>query len=227
MTSASAMKPRMIPLRYQKPSPPDVAERARHFFEVMNRRRTVRDFSPEPVPAGVIEDLVRAASTAPSGAHRQPWTFVAISDPDVKRRIRIAAEREEQENYGGRMPDEWLRALEPLGTDENKPFLEVAPWLVVLFRQNYGLGRAGEHVRHYYVAESVGIAAGLFLTAVHQAGLVALTHTPSPMGFLREILERPVNETACLLMPVGYPAAGAQVPDLRRKSLEDVLVLRE
>jgi len=217
----------MIPLRYEKPAEADVAARARRFYEDMNRRRTVRDFSPEPVPAEVIEELVRAASTAPSGAHRQPWTFVAVSDPEIKRRIRIAAEREEQENYGGRMPDEWLRALEPLGTDEHKPFLEIAPWLVVLFRQNHGVGPDGEHVRHYYVAESVGIAAGMFLTAVHQAGLVALTHTPSPMGFLREILERPANETACLLMPVGYPAPGAQVPDLRRKPLGDVLILRQ
>ena len=221
------MKPDFIPLRYEKPLRADVAERARRFYEGMNRRRTVRDFSPEPVPAGVMEDLVRAASTAPSGAHRQPWTFVAVSDPEIKRSIRIAAEREERENYGGRMPDDWLRALEPLGTDEHKPFLEIAPWLVVLFRQNHGLGPAGEQVRHYYVSESVGIAAGLFLTAVHQAGLVALTHTPSPMGFLRDILERPARETACLLMPVGYPAAGAQVPDLRRKPLHDVLVLRE
>ena len=221
------MKPNFIPLRYEKPLRADVAERARRFYEGMNRRRTVRDFSPEPVPAGVMEDLVRAASTAPSGAHRQPWTFVAVSDPEIKRSIRIAAEREERENYGGRMPDDWLRALEPLGTDEHKPFLEIAPWLVVLFRQNYGVGQGGEHVRHYYVSESVGIAAGLFLTAVHQAGLVALTHTPSPMGFLREILERPANETACLLMPVGYPAAGAQVPDLRRKPLDEVLVLRQ
>ena len=144
------MKPKLIPLQYEKPSLPEVAARARSFFEVMNRRRTVRDFSSAPVPAGVIEDLVRAASTAPSGAHRQPWTFVAVSEPDIKRRIRIAAEREEHENYGGRMPDEWLRALAPLGTDEHKPFLEIAPWLVVLFRQNYGLRPDGEHVRHYY-----------------------------------------------------------------------------
>ena len=220
-------KPRFIPLPYEKPLPADVAARARRFYDVMNRRRTVRDFSRDPVPAAVIEDLVRAASTAPSGAHRQPWTFVAVSDPDVKRRIRLAAEREERQNYGGRMPDEWLRALEPLGTDEHKPFLESAPWLVVLFRQNYGLGPAGERIRHYYVAESVGIAAGLFLTAVHHAGLVALTHTPSPMGFLREVLRRPDNETACLLMPVGYPAPDARVPDLRRKALDDVLVLLE
>ena len=150
---------------------------------------------------------------------------MAVSDPEVKRRIRLAAEREEDENYNGRMPAEWLAALEPLGTDAKKPFLELAPWLVVLFRQNYGLGTTGEHIRHYYVAESVGIAAGMFLTAVHQAGLVALTHTPTPMSFLTEILQRPENETACLLMPVGYPAPDAQVPDLRRKALEDVFVI--
>ena len=221
------MTPTFIPLSYERPSPADVALRARRFHEVMHRRRTVRHFSPDPVPAAVIEDLVRAASTAPSGAHRQPWTFVAVADPDIKRRIRLAAEREERRNYGGRMPHEWLRALEPLGTDEHKPFLEIAPWLVVLFRQNYGRGPAGERIRHYYVAESVGIAAGLFLTAVHHAGLAALTHTPSPMGFLAEILRRPENETACLLMPVGYPAPDARVPDLRRKALDDVLVLLE
>ena len=221
------MTPTFIPLSYARPSPADVARRARRFHEVMHRRRTVRHFSPDPVPAAVIEDLVRAASTAPSGAHRQPWTFVAVADPAIKRRIRLAAEREERQNYGGRMPHEWLRALEPLGTDAHKPFLEIAPWLVVLFRQNYGRGPAGERIRHYYVGESVGIAAGLFLTAVHHAGMVALTHTPSPMGFLKEILRRPENETACLLMPVGYPAPDAQVPDLRRKALDEVLVVLE
>ena len=219
--------PKFIPLAYEKPSPDDVASRARRFFEQINQRRSVRDFSRDPVPSDVIKELVRAASTAPSGAHRQPWTFVAVSAPETKRQIRIAAEREERENYGGRMPTEWLRALEPLGTNADKPFLEVAPWLVVLFRQNYGIGPSGEHIRHYYVGESVGIAAGMFLTAVHQAGLVALTHTPSPMGFLGEILHRPQNETACLLMPVGYPATDAKVPDLRRKPLDDVLVIVE
>ena len=172
----------------------------------------------------VIRNLVRAASTAPSGAHRQPWTFVAGSTPSVKREIREAAEREEQQNYGGRMPDDWLRVLEPLGTDADKPFLEHAPWLIVLFRQDYGYDDRGERLRHYYVAESVGIAAGLFVTAVHAAGLVALTHTPSPMGFLKQILQRPDNETASLLIPVGYPAPDAQVPDLERKSLDQVLV---
>ena len=219
--------PRFVPLSYERPSAETVLDRAHRFFEEADRRRTVREFSSEPVPVAVIQELVRAASTAPSGAHLQPWTFVAVADPDLKRQIRLAAEREERENYGGRMPDDWLAALEPLGTDAQKPFLEIAPWLVVLFRQNYGIGPVGERIRHYYVAESVGIAAGVFLTAVHQAGLVALTHTPSPMGFLKEILRRPDNETACLLMPVGYPAADAKVPDLRRKPLDQVLVVVE
>ena len=221
------MKPEFISLSYEKPSAAEVATRARRFYELMNRRRSVRAFSRDRVPAAVIEDLVRAASTAPSGAHRQPWTFVATSDPEVKRQIRIAAEKEVQENYGGRLPPDWLSALEPLGTDQDKPFLEIAPWLVVLFKQNYGLdSKSGDHIRHYYVAESVGIAAGMFLTAVHSVGLVALTHTPSPMGFLKTILKRPENETACLLIPVGYPATHAEVPDLRRKPLEEVLVMR-
>lgn len=219
-----AAPPKLIPLAYEKPTVKGVAAEARRFFENVNRRRSVRDFSPDPVRAAVIADLVRAASTAPSGANRQPWTFVAVSRPEIKQEIRLAAEREERENYAGRMPSEWLRALEPLGTDAHKPFLEVAPWLVVLFKQNYGLGPSGEQIRHYYVGESVGIAAGIFLTAVHHAGLVALTHTPSPMGFLKEILRRPENETACLLMPVGYPALGAEVPDIDRKPLDDVLV---
>ena len=220
------MKPRFVPFPYTKVAAAEVTTRARRFYELMNRRRTVRDFSSEPVPASVIEDLVRTASTAPSGAHRQPWTFVAVSDPQAKRQIRIAAEKEERENYDGRMPPDWLAALEPLGTDAHKPFLEVAPWLVVLFKQNYGVGENDAHIRHYYVTESVGIAAGLFLTAVHHAGLVALTHTPSPMGFLKKILKRPDNETACLLMPIGYPAEGAQVPDLPRKPLDQILVMQ-
>ncbi len=218
------MKPTFIALPYEKPSVDEVAARAQRFYEQMHRRRSVRAFSDEPVAPEVIRNLVRAASTAPSGAHRQPWTFVAVSTPSVKREIREAAEREEQQNYGGRMPDDWLRVLEPLGTDADKPFLEHAPWLIVLFRQDYGYDDRGERLRHYYVAESVGIAAGLFVTAVHAAGLVALTHTPSPMGFLKQILQRPDNETASLLIPVGYPAPDAQVPDLERKSLDQVLV---
>ena len=218
------MEPTFIPLSYQKPGSDEVARRARAFYDEMNRRRSVRAFSDEPVSLGVIQNLVRAASTAPSGAHLQPWTFVAVSTPSIKREIRVAAEQEERRNYGGRMPDDWLQVLEPLGTDAEKPFLEDAPWLVVLFRQDYGFDAEGGRRRHYYVAESVGIAAGMFLAAVHNAGLVALTHTPSPMGFLKRILERPDNETASLLMPVGYPKPDAQVPDLERKSLERVLV---
>ena len=217
-------EPPFIPLSYQRPSADEVTDRAQRFFEEMNRRRSVRDFSADPVPATVIENLVRTASTAPSGANLQPWTFAAVSHPKVKHDIRVAAEQEEERNYGGRMPAEWLRAVAPMGTTASKPFLEIAPWLVVLFRQDYGLDDDGQKVHHYYVAESVGIAAGVFLTAVHHAGLVALTHTPSPMGFLREILHRPAHETATLLIPVGYPAPDARVPDLPRKPLSDVLV---
>ena len=213
-------------LAYARPRPEEVIDRASRFYQLMDRRRSVREFSSDPVSTSVIEELVRAASTAPSGAHKQPWTFVAVCDPRLKRDIRIAAEKEERANYAGRMPPDWLKALEPLGTDEHKPFLEIAPWLVVLFRQDYGLSESGERTHHYYVAESVGIAAGLFLAAVHHAGLVALTHTASPMGFLREILERPANETAMLLIPVGYPAPDAQVPELRRKALGDVLIMK-
>ena len=218
--------PVLIPLSYDRPATEEIATRTREFYTLMNRRRSVRDFSPGSVPQEVIENLVRTASTAPSGAHKQPWTFVAVSDPALKREIRLAAEEEERQNYAGRMPAEWLRALEPLGTDEHKPFLETAPWLIVLFRQDYGLSPDGSRTHHYYVAESVGIAAGFFLAAVHQAGLVALTHTPSPMGFLKRILRRPDNETAMLLIPVGYPAPGAMVPDLTRKPLDQVLLLR-
>ena len=220
------MKPMFVPLRRQKLGIEEVTIRARRFYELMESRRTVRDFSSTPVPECVVENLVRAASTAPSGAHQQPWTFVAISDPELKRKIRLGAEKEEQKNYAGRLSADWLAALKPLGTDEYKGFLEDAPWLVVLFKQNYGLGDDDAHIKHYYVTESVGIAAGLFLTAVHHAGLVALTHTPSPMGFLKQILERPDNETACLLMPIGYPAEKAQVPDLKRKPLNEVLIVR-
>ena len=221
------MKPKLIPLQYEKPSLPEVAARARSFFEVMNRRRTVRDFSPARVPAGVIEDLVRAASTAPSGAHRQPWTFVAVSDRDIKRRIRIAAEREEHENYGGRMPDEWLRALEPLGTDEHKPFLEIAPgWWSSSARTT---AWAGRRARPPLLCVRVGRHRGRPVPDRRAPGGTggADAH-PQPDGILREILKRPDNETACLLIPVGYPAADARVPDLRRKPLEDVLqILRD
>jgi iodotyrosine deiodinase len=190
----------------------------------MAARRSVRDFSDEPVPRDLIETAIRAAGSAPSGANRQPWHFVAVDDPDLKRRIRVAAEREERDNYeGGRFPPEWLSALAPLGTTWEKPFLESAPYIVVCFREDHGVARDGSHVKNYYVAESVGIACGLFIAAVHLMGLVTLTHTPSPMGFLRTLLGRPANEKPYILFPVGYPAAGALVPDIPRKSLPDIL----
>lgn len=192
----------------------------------MDRRRSVRSFAPDPVPREAVELAIRTASTAPSGAHRQPWHFVVVEDPDTKGSIRRAAETEEYESYvGGRMPPEWLAALEPLGTDWTKPFLETAPVLVVVFAELYGVVEPdGTKRKNYYVKESVGIACGLFLTALHRMGLATLTHTPSPMRFLNEILSRPQNEKAFLLCPVGYPAEDCEVPDLRRKSLDEVAV---
>ena len=202
-----------------------MSERALRFYEEMDRRRSVRDFSSDPVPRELIEAAIRTASTAPSGAHQQPWTFVAVSHPTLKRRIRVAAEEEEQQSYlGGRMSEEWLEALEPLGTDWQKPFLETAPWLVVLFEQAHGFQPDGARKKHYYVKESVGIAAGLFIAAIHQMGLATLTHTPSPMRFLSQVLGRPDNERPMVLFPVGYPADGATVPDLQRKPLSAVAV---
>lgn len=185
-------------------------------------------FSSEPVPRRAIELAIAAASTAPSGAHQQPWTFVAISDPALKHRIRLAAEEEERQSYeGGRMPAEWLAALEPIGTDWHKDFLDVVPWIVVLFEQVHGTFADGSPKKHYYARESVGIACGMFISAIHRMGLVTLTHTPSPMGFLREILDRPANERPFVLLPVGYPATDAVVPDLTRKPLDDVAIIIE
>lgn len=198
--------------------------RSRAFLESMRRRRTVREFSTEPVPLEVVDNAIATAGTAPSGAHQQPWTFVVVTDPDTKRRIRDAAEAEERRNYAGRMSEEWLRALEPIGTDEHKPHLTEAPVVIVVFEQAYGLAADGTKVKHYYVRESVGIAVGLLLAALHDAGLATLTHTPSPMGFLRELLGRPENERAYVVVPVGYPAAGATVPDIERKALAEILV---
>lgn len=201
---------------------------ARRIFDEMNARRTVRDFSPDPVPREVLEYAIRTASTAPSGAHRQPWTFVLVGDATTKRAIREAAEAEEYENYeGGRLPPEWREALAPLGTDWQKPFLETAPWLVVVFEQRHGVGADGGIVHHYYVKESVGIACGIFIATLHRLGLATLTHTPSPMAFLRQVLQRPENERPFVLFPVGYPAEGCRVPDLQRKPLEEILVESE
>ena len=215
---------RFVPYRPPRRAPGEMARRARALFEELDTRRSVRMFSADPVPRHLIESAIRTASTAPSGAHQQPWTFVAVSDAPTKRRIRAAAEAEEQRSYAGRMSDEWLTALKPLGTDEHKPYLEIAPWIVVLFEQVHGYFPDGSLRKHYYARESTGIAAGLFITAVHHMGLATLTHTPSPMGFLRRLLGRPTNERPFVVFPVGYPADDAVVPDLRRKSLEEVAV---
>ena len=219
---------RFIPYRPERLSEDEMLRRARDFHAEMDRRRSVRDFSPDPVPRELIELAIRAASTAPSGAHRQPWTFVAISDPALKREIRIAAEAEEHESYvGGRMPPDWLEALAPLGTGWEKPYLEIVPWIVVVFEELYGLEPDGRKRKNYYPKESVGIACGLFIAALHRMGLATLTHTPSPMAFLSRILDRPANEKPFILFPVGYPAPDAEVPDIRRKGLEEVAVWRE
>ena len=197
---------------------------ARAFLEILERRRSVRDFSSEPIPLEVIDLAIRAAGSAPSGANFQPWTFVVISDPDTKRQIRIAAEREEYENYHGRMPDAWIEALAPLETDWHKQFIEEVPVLIVVFKQEYGIGSDGGRVAHYYVNESTGIACGFMLAALNAAGLATLTHTPSPMGFLREILGRPANEKPYLLIPVGFPANGCRVPDIAKKPLDEIRI---
>lgn len=199
---------------------------ARAFLDTARLRRTVREFSSEDVPDEVLALAIEAASLAPSGANMQPWKFVVVRDPAVKREIRIAAEKEEHENYHGRMTEEWLRALAPLQTDWHKEFLEIAPALIVVFKADYGIDADGGHVTHYYVNESVGIACGFLLAALNAAGLATLTHTPSPMGFLRDILGRPKNEKAYLLVPVGYPAEGCRVPDITKKSLDEVMILR-
>ena len=202
-------------------------ERARAFLKQAQDRRTVRDFSDRPIPRDIIEMCILAAGTAPNGAHRQPWRFVAVSDPKIKQAIRVAAEEEEKAFYEGRAPDDWLEALAPLGTDEKKPFLEGAPYLIVVFAESYAVEENGEKSKNYYVSESVGIATGILVTAIHEAGLVSLTHTPSPMGFLNEILGRPENERPFLILVVGYPASDTTVPELRRKSLEEIVIFIE
>jgi iodotyrosine deiodinase len=203
----------------------EMLRRAQDFYREMSSRRSVRHFSPKLVPRTCIELAIRTAATAPSGANRQPWKFVAVSDPSIKRRIREAAEAEERHSYeGGRMPPEWLEALAPLGTDWHKPFLETAPWIVVVFEETYQISPDGKHLKSYYSKESVGIACGLFIVALHHMGLATLTHTPSPMAFLSLVLGRPTNERPFILFPVGYPADDATVPDLTRKSIDQVLV---
>jgi len=214
---------RSIPLPAYVEYPPDeMVQRAARFRADMQRRRTVRQFSSRPVPRQVIEECLMAAGSAPNGANLQPWHFVAVSDAAIKRQIRTGAEKEEHEFYHGRTPKVWLDALAPLGVDEHKPFLEVAPYLIVVFAQSYGVLPDGRKIKNYYVAESVGIATGILITALHQAGLVALTHTPSPMGFLNQILKRPKNERPFLILVTGYPAEDAQVPDITKKPLQEI-----
>ncbi|MFI7100150.1 nitroreductase family protein [Streptomyces sp. NPDC050161] len=215
---------RPVPYRPARMPADESLARAAELRERMDGRRTVRQFSTDPVPAQVVRDAIACAATAPSGAHQQPWTFVLVKDPEVRRRIRAAAEEEERVSYDGRLGEEWLAALRPLGTDEVKPHLTDAPALIVVFQQRHWLGDDGSKRKHYYVDESVGIAVGMLLSALHLSGLAALVHTPSPMRFLQEVLERPANEKAFAVIPVGYPAPDCEVPDLVRKSLDQVMV---
>ncbi len=200
----------------------EMIERSRDFYKLMERRRSVRVFSDEPVPMEIIENAIRVAGTAPSGAHMQPWRFAVVTDPEMKKKIREAAEAEERETYSKRMSDEWRRALAPLGTDANKPFLEICPALIIVFRVDFGLDESGGRVKHYYVNESVGIACGLLIAALHQMGLATLTHTPQPMRFLGRILDRPPQERPFILFPVGYPHPDCQVPTLTKKGVDEV-----
>ncbi len=202
----------------------EMGARSQLFLEWMDERRSVRDFSDKPIPETIIENILLAASTAPSGAHKQPWTFCVVKNPEVKRQIRIAAEKEEKESYEKRMTDEWLKDLQPIGTDWNKPFLEIAPYLIIVFKRSYEIEENNHKHQNYYVTESCGIACGFLLAAIHDVGLVALTHTPSPMNFLAKILKRPENEKPFLLIPVGYPAEECWVPDLERKSVAEICV---
>ncbi len=219
--ATTAYKP--IPYEFEPLNAKTSVLRGREFFDLMNRRRSVRDYSTEAPPRECVELAIKTAASAPSGAHHQPWRFILVDDPDLKKAIREAAEEEERENYDNRFPSEWLQALAPLGTTGDKPFLEDAPYLVVVFKESYGVGKESDKITNYYVNESVGIACGLFIAALHTMGLVTLTHTPSPMGFLSELLNRPPNEKPYILFPVGYPAEGAMVPDLKRKMFEEVV----
>ncbi len=216
-------KPNFIPLsNYTKYTETEMLDKSKKFYEDIKRRRTVRDFSHNPVPKEIVDNCIKSAGTAPNGANLQPWHFVVISNPEIKKKIRIAAEEEEKEFYTNRAPREWLEVLEPLGTDENKPFLETAPYLIAIFSKSYEVLPDGRQVKQYYAIESTGIATGMLITAIHNSGLVSLTHTPSPMNFLNEILGRPKNERPFLLLVVGYPAKDAKVPDIKKKSLQEI-----
>ncbi|MEE9169496.1 MAG: nitroreductase family protein [bacterium] len=221
-------KYRFIPLPgYREYTPAEMKRRVAEFYDDVRRRRTVRDYSDRPVPREVIENCLLAAGTAPNGANRQPWHFVVVSNPKLKKVIREAAEKEEKEFYEHRAPEEWLEALAPLGTSAEKPFLEAAPYLIVVFAQSYEVTQDGRKLKNYYVNESVGIATGILITAIHQSGLASLTHTPSPMGFLNQLLKRPSNERPYLILVVGYPKKGATVPDIRKKTLKEFITFVE
>jgi len=223
-----AQTKQFVPLHHYRTYPvAEMQRRVVEFYNTIKNRRTVRDYADKPVPREIIETCLKVAGTAPNGANLQPWHFVVVSNAEVKRKIREAAESEEREFYNGRASAEWLDALAPLGTDAHKPFLETAPYLIAIFAQNYGVTATGEKVKHYYVSESVGIATGFLITAIHQAGLVSLTHTPSPMKFLNQILDRPSNERPFLLLVVGYPAEEAEVPDITKKSLPEIATFIE
>jgi iodotyrosine deiodinase len=202
----------------------DMQSISKEQYEFYNERRTVRDFSDKTIPKAVIENIIAAASTAPSGANKQPWTFCVVTNPDIKRKIKIEAEKEEFESYNGRMSEDWIKDLAHLGTDWHKPFLEIAPALIIVFKRSYEFGENNQKKNNYYVTESVGLACGFLLSVIHKCGLVALTHTPSPMNFLSKILNRPENEKPFLLIPVGYPANNCTVPDINRKPLEKICV---
>ena len=212
-----------ISLNFNYRDEAEIVERSASFYQEMKGRRTVRDFSSRAVPLEIIKNCVLTAGTSVSGANLQPWHFAVVSSPDIKQRIRVAAEKEEKLFYEEKAPKEWLDALAPLGTDANKPFLETAPYLIAIFQQRFGETANGEKIKHYYATESVGIATGMLITALHQAGLASLTHTPSPMAFLNEILERPRSERPFLLLVVGYPVEDAQVPDISKKNLDEVV----
>jgi iodotyrosine deiodinase len=222
------VRARFAPLStYRELSPEEMLQAADDFLSVMRRRRTVRDFSDRPVPKDVLERCLLAAGTAPNGANRQPWRFVVVGDPEIKAQIRAGAEEEEAEFYSGKAPPEWIEALEHLGTDDHKPFLERAPWLIVIFAESYEVMPDGGKAKNYYVSESVGIATGMLITALHHAGLVTLTHTPSPMKFLNTVLHRPENERPFLILVCGYPEEGATVPDISKKSIDEIAVFVE
>lgn len=213
-----------IPLAFERHAEDEMRTRAQTFYELLNQRRSVRKFSPDPIPLDVVRKAIHTAGTAPSGAHKQPWRFALVTDPTVKKRIRDAAEAEEEKTYGGRMSEEWREALAPIGTDANKPYLEIVPAIIVMIRIDYDLREDGSRSKNYYVQESCGIALGMLIAALHHAGLATLTHTPSPMNFLTKILDRPKNEKAYMLLPVGYPAPDCEVPDFSRKPLDEILL---